>query len=125
MRAVRGRDTTPEMAVRRMVHGMGYRFRLHRKDLPGRPDLVLPRLRSVIFVNGCFWHRHEGCRRATLPKANSTFWREKLERNANRDSSNVCALQGAGWNVLVVWECEANDPSRLEQMLRSFLIPLE
>jgi DNA mismatch endonuclease, patch repair protein len=123
MRAVRGKDTTPEMIVRRMVHRMGYRFRLHRKDLPGRPDLVLPRLSSVILVNGCFWHRHEGCRRATLPKANSSFWREKLERNADRDRSNVSALESAGWKVLVIWECEVKERSRLETMLGNFLRP--
>lgn len=121
MSRIRGRDTEPEKIVRSMLHRMGYRFRLHRRDLPGRPDIVLPRLRSVIFVHGCFWHRHPGCRYATTPKTRAEFWQKKFEENVERDRRNIAALREAGWRVLCVWECETRDLEGLEHQLQSFL----
>jgi len=106
MRAVRSRHTGPELAIRKELHRMGLRFRLHRSDLPGKPDLVLAKWRTAVFVNGCFWHQHSGCRRATLPRTNAAFWRAKLGRNLLRDQQNYKSLSRSGWNVLVVWECE-------------------
>ncbi|WP_343225592.1 very short patch repair endonuclease [Oricola nitratireducens] len=118
MARVRGKDTKPEMVVRRLVHAMGYRYRLHRKDLPGKPDLVFPRLRKIIQVHGCFWHQHPdpACRRARIPKTRREFWVPKLEGNARRDIENERALQKLGWDVLVVWECETT-PSRREELV--------
>lgn len=100
------KNTKPEMLVRRALYRLGFRFRLHRRDLPGRPDIVLPKYRTAIFVHGCFWHRHPGCRRATTPKTRVTFWRQKFEANIKRDRKATEALEQAGWNVLVLWECE-------------------
>ncbi len=125
MALVRGKDTKPEMVVRRLVHGMGYRFRLHRKDLPGKPDIVLPRLRKAIEVRGCFWHRHTdpACTRARIPKTRQDFWIPKLEGNAARDAANEEALRALGWDLLVVWECETVPRRRDELMaaLRQFV----
>ena len=123
MSRVRGWDTTPELAVRRMVHALGYRFRLHRRDLPGTPDMTFPRLGKVIFVHGCFWHRHRGCNRTTTPKTRAAFWREKFERNTNRDRRNIAKLKALGWEVLVVWECETSDRDDLRGLLSAFLAP--
>lgn len=105
MSGIRGRDTGPELRVRRLLHGRGYRFRLHRRDLPGSPDLVLPRHRVVVFVHGCFWHFHAGCRLAKVPGSRPDFWRTKLLGNRARDTVAIEALQADGWRVLVVWEC--------------------
>ena len=123
MRRIHGKDTQPEMKVRRLVHGMGYRYRLHRKDLPGSPDLVFLSRRKVIFVHGCFWHRHPDarCRLARLPKSRLDFWRPKLENNRTRDLNNQKKLAEDGWRVLILWECELRDASDLEQRIRSFL----
>jgi DNA mismatch endonuclease (patch repair protein) len=121
MRAVKGADTTPELAVRRLAHGMGYRFRLHQKDLPGKPDLTFPRLRKVIFVHGCFWHGHDCARGARVPVQNREYWTRKVARNMERDRSVRSALQGLGWKSLVVWECEIKDLDRLRRALRRFL----
>ena len=123
MRAVKSTDTRPEMIVRRLVHAMGYRYRLHRKDLPGKPDLVFGPRRKAIFVNGCFWHRHECIRGARQPKTNAEYWRAKIARNTERDITNEIALQTAGWSVLKVRECQtkAADRANLERMLREFL----
>lgn len=118
MSRVRGKDTTPEMKVRRMVHGMGYRFRLHPKDLPGKPDLVFPRLGRVIFVHGCFWHMHR-CRRP--PKSRVGYWNAKFEENKKRDRRVRRQLRALGWDVLVVWECWTKQSERLEQRLKQFL----
>lgn len=117
MALVRGKDTKPEMVVRRLVHALGYRFRLHRKDLPGKPDIVLPRLRKAIEVRGCFWHQHPdpACSRARIPKTRQDFWVPKLLRNAARDSANEASLMNLGWDLLVVWECETV-PSRREEL---------
>jgi len=121
MARVRGKDTTPEMAVRRAAHALGYRFRLHRRDLPGSPDLVFPRLRKIIFVHGCFWHRHPGCRRSTIPKTRSAFWENKFAQNVSRDRRNVMELQLGGWNCEVIWECETRDADRLRCLLERLL----
>ncbi|PYB83627.1 very short patch repair endonuclease [Pseudomonas fulva] len=106
MAAITGKNTQPELALRRFLHALGYRFRLHRKDLPGKPDIVMPKLRTCIFVHGCFWHRHAGCQYATTPKTRSEFWAAKFSRNVERDLENVQALEAKGWTVMVVWECE-------------------
>lgn len=106
MSTVRGFDTEPELLVRRALHRNGYRFRLHRSDLPGKPDIVLPSRRVVVLVHGCFWHRHPGCKKATLPRQNSTFWKAKLNGNKARDVRVVKKLTALGWKVIVVWECE-------------------
>jgi DNA mismatch endonuclease, patch repair protein len=121
MRAVKGGDTAPEMTVRRLAHRLGYRFRLHRKDLPGKPDLVFPRLHKVLFVNGCFWHGHDCARGARAPKANAEYWSAKISRNRLRDAANVAALKAKGWRAEVVWECELKELERVERRLSGFL----
>ena len=123
MSRIRSRDTKPEMRVRRLVHGLGYRYRLHAKDLPGRPDLVFRPRRKVIFVHGCFWHRHEGCSRNRTPKSpeRHSFWRDKLDGNARRDRLNEATLQRIGWEILVIWECETKDLDPLVERVRAFL----
>lgn len=121
MGRIKGCDTAPEIAVRSLLHRCGYRFRLHRKDLPGRPDIVLPGRRTVIFVHGCFWHRHHGCKHAYTPKSNVAFWQEKFEGNVARDRKNAKDLKAAGWRVAVVWECEVSRPKKLEARLRKIL----
>ena len=113
MRAVGRVDTKPEMVVRRMLHQLGFRFRLHRKELPGTPDIVLPKYRTAIFVHGCFWHRHRNCRKATIPKTRVAFWANKFEQNVERDRRTVRSLRQEGWSVLIVWECETDRPDRL------------
>lgn len=123
MRAVRGKNTTPELAVRRLAYRLGARFRLHRTELPGTPDLVFPSRRLCIFVNGCFWHRHQGCRLATMPSSNVTFWQEKFTRNVTRDAENVRLLREAGWRVETIWQCETRDPKQLEARLQKILFP--
>lgn len=123
MSRIRGKNTKPELAVRRLVHGMGYRYRLHRRDLPGIPDLVFPRFKKVIFIHGCFWHRHPDphCKLARMPKSRIDFWEPKLEANRQRDEVNVQKLFRLGWKVLVVWECEIGNKEQLENKIRSFL----
>lgn len=106
MSRIGGRNTKPELRLRSLLHRAGFRFRLHAKDLPGRPDIVLPRYRTVIFVHGCFWHRHAGCRNATTPSTRMEFWQDKFDGNVNRDQRNRATLEAAGWKVLTVWECE-------------------
>lgn len=120
MRAVKSRDTKPERAIRRLLHAMGYRFRLHRKDLPGAPDIVLPGRRAVIFVHGCFWHGHDCRRGARIPKANQDYWRTKIARNQARDAKAQEALAASGWRVGVVWECALKLPD-LADRLGAFL----
>ena len=112
MSRIRGKDTCPEKQVRSALHRAGYRFRLHRKDLPGHPDIVLPKYRTVVFVHGCFWHRHKGCRFAYTPKSRTAFWNEKFQDNIKRDCRNARALRTLGWRVVTVWECEAALPER-------------
>ena len=123
MSRIRSRDMKPELAVRSMVHRLGYRFRLHRRDLPGKPDLVLPRHRAVIFVNGCFWHWHPDphCPIAGLPKSNLEYWEPKFERTRNRDQQHIASLQADSWRVLVVWECELQNPTEVLVRIDAFL----
>jgi DNA mismatch endonuclease (patch repair protein) len=121
MAAIRGKDTTPERTVRSLVHAMGYRFRLHDRRLPGTPDLVLARHRLVIFVHGCFWHRHAGCRAGRVPASNQQFWVPKLQRNVERDAANQAALRRLGWRVAVVWECRTRDLPALRRRLGRLL----
>jgi DNA mismatch endonuclease (patch repair protein) len=121
MRAVKDRDTKPEMTVRRMVHGMGYRYRLHRKDLPGKPDLVFSSRKKVIFVHGCFWHGHNCARGARVPKVNRDYWQEKIRRNKERDKKSRKSLLKDGWNVLEIWECELKNKQAASIKIDSFL----
>ena len=121
MRAVKGRDTVPELAVRRLVHGMGYRFRLHRKDLPGKPDLVFPRLHRVVFVHGCFWHGHDCVRGARIPVKNRDYWTKKIARNRERDQTAHIALTALEWMVCVLWECKIKQQEHVHRKLRRFL----
>lgn len=121
MSRVRSKDTTPELAVRRLLHSLGYRFRLHRRDLPGVPDIVLPAIRTVIFVHGCFWHRHPKCRKASNPSTRVEFWKEKFNRNVLRDKECRALLRRANWSVLVVWECQTKEKERLCAKLEEFL----
>jgi DNA mismatch endonuclease (patch repair protein) len=121
MRRIRSKDTKPEIKVRSMVHRLGYRFRLHRKDLPGKPDLVFPSRKKVIFVHGCFWHSHDCTSVARTPKTNTAYWVEKIQRNTERDAQHQSALKALGWNVLVIWECELKDAEALSSRLTSFL----
>lgn len=122
MSLVRGKGTTPEMQVRRLVHRLGYRYRLHGSKLPGKPDLVFASRRKVIFVHGCYWHRHDdpNCKLARLPKSRLDFWLPKLEGNAARDLRNLAVLRSLGWDALIIWECQADD-SFLEARIRAFL----
>ncbi|TCO10199.1 T/G mismatch-specific endonuclease [Camelimonas lactis] len=123
MRAVRSVDTRPEMVVRRLLHAMGYRYRLHRRDLPGAPDIVFPGRRKLIFVHGCFWHGHDCARGARMPAANADYWRSKIARNLVRDADHLAALRQAGWQALVIWECQlkVRDRPALTALLRAFL----
>lgn len=123
MSRVRSKNTAPELAVRRLVHAMSYRFRLHRRDLPGTPDLAFPGRRKAIFVHGCFWHRHPDpdCKLARMPKSRQEFWKLKLEGNRARDLRNEEALAAAGWGVMTVWECELRDAASLKNKIRTFL----
>lgn len=121
MAQVKGRDTKPEKAVRSLLHRMGYRFRLQRKDLPGKPDIVLPRYRAAIFVHGCYWHRHDCPNGRRLPKSRIDFWLSKLEGNRERDIKKQALLRGQGWNVLIVWECMLLDVNALQENIRAFL----
>lgn len=122
MSRIRGKDTAPELVVRRLLHALGYRFRLHRRNLPGTPDIVLPSRRKVIFINGCFWHAH-GCRIGRPPKSRPEFWLPKLERNRSKDKRNGRALRRLGWEVLTVWQCQTKSADRLKSRLISFLGP--
>ena len=124
MRAVKSRDTKPEMIVRRMVHALGRRYRLHRNDLPGKPDLTFPRLKKIIFVHGCFWHGHDCKRGARLPKENADYWATKLKRNQERDATVQTALHSMDWDVLVVWECQLKYREAINEKLWRFLSAL-
>lgn len=115
MSAVHGKNTAPELTVRKTLHALGFRFRLHRKDLPGKPDIVLPKYRTCIFVHGCFWHQHPKCKRATRPSSNVEFWNEKLDGNVARDKENIRTLKRLGWRVLVIWECKTKNVDVLKR----------
>ncbi len=121
MRAIRSKDTEPELLVRGIAHRLGYRFRLHRKDLPGKPDLVFPGRRKIVFVHGCFWHQHPGCSAGRLPTSNEDYWLPKLSKNIVRDANAVTRLREMGWRVLVIWECETKDAVQVRRQLREFL----
>lgn len=125
MGKVRSADTGPELVVRRLVHGMGYRYRLHRKDLPGKPDLVFTGRRKVIFVHGCFWHRHGApdCRLTRLPKSRLDFWLPKLSANQERDAKVLTRLVELGWEVITIWECQVRDTAALKSRIGEFLDP--
>ena len=119
MSRIRSANTIPERVVRSLLHRMGYRFRLHRKDLPGRPDVVLPSRRTVVLVHGCYWHRHAGCHLAYTPKSNRAFWEAKFRENVDRDHHRYGQLRDLGWHVIIVWECETKEPQTLANRLRS------
>lgn len=125
MSLIRSSDTSPEIAIRKALHGRGLRFRLGNKDLPGKPDLVFPRYRVALFVHGCFWHRHANCKVANMPKSNTAFWQEKFDKNVARDAKAKASLEELGWRVMVVWECELGPKSlgatagRIERLLRA------
>lgn len=121
MSKIRSKDTLPEMLVRRLTHGMGYRYRLHVRALPGCPDLVFPARKKVIFVHGCFWHRHSGCSNAVMPKTRRDLWREKFTANKLRDKRNLQKLKSAGWSYLVLWECELGNTEELTTRIHDFL----
>lgn len=121
MARVRSRNTGPELLVRSISYGLGYRHRLHRRDLPGTPDLVFPKLRCVIFVHGCFWHRHARCRKASMPKSRIEFWRQKFEKNKRRDTAAIRKLRKGGWKVLLIWECQLKNIRAVEEKMSDFL----
>jgi len=118
MRAIRGKNTVPELIVRSAAHALGLRFRLHVGRLPGRPDLVFARWKTVVFVNGCFWHRHKGCNRCGTPKSNRAFWQRKFAQNVRRDAQNYAALSALGWGVVVLWQCEVKTTDEAIRKLR-------
>jgi DNA mismatch endonuclease, patch repair protein len=118
MRKVRSSDTAPELLVRKLLHRCGYRFRLQGSDLPGNPDIVLPKYKTIVLVHGCFWHRHKRCREATMPKSNQSYWEAKFERNEKRDRRIKRELKRLGWRVITVWECQAKNPDRLLAKLK-------
>jgi len=122
MARIRSKNTKPEMTVRRLIFAMGYRYRLHKRELPGKPDLVFPGRKRVIFVHGCFWHAHS-CKRGFKPKTNVEFWTKKLQANQLRDERAVSELRGAGWECLTIWECELHDMERLGERIQEFLEP--
>ena len=121
MSRIKGKDTKPEMLVRRFLHANGFRYRLHVKDMPGKPDIVLPKYKTMIFVHGCFWHQHPGCKRAQTPKTQPEFWEHKFRNNLARDRRNVTALEQRGWKVSVIWECETKTQQGLFAALRRSL----
>lgn len=122
MARIKGKDTKPEVLVRSMLHRAGYRFRKNVKDLPGKPDIVLPKYKTAIFVHGCFWHRHKGCKDATTPKTNTEFWLKKFERNVYNDRKHTRELRKLGWYVITVWECELKQPEKVLRKLKKTLI---
>jgi DNA mismatch endonuclease (patch repair protein) len=121
MAAVHSKNTKPELAVRKIVHSLGYRYRLHVQTLPGKPDLVFPARRKILFVHGCYWHRHRGCRYATSPKTNVRFWQDKFSANIQRDRRNVGALKKLGWAVMTIWQCQLKNPGKLGGRIDEFL----
>lgn len=121
MSGIRGKNTKPEMLVRRLLHSMGYRYRLHARELPGKPDIVFRRQRIAIFVHGCFWHQHSGCRLSRMPKSRVCFWQPKLEANKLRDQNNHIVLENNGWRVLTVWECQLADIADVKETLVRFI----
>ena len=121
MSAIKSKNTKPEIKVRKVLHSMGYRFRLHRKDLPGSPDIVLPKYKTVIFVHGCFWHRHENCKYASNPKTRKEFWENKFKTNVKRDKEIQEKIKNIGWKSVVIWECEVRNIESIEEKIKRFL----
>ena len=121
MSAIKSKNTKPEIAVRKLLHSMGYRFRLHRKDLPGSPDIVLPKYKTVIFVHGCFWHRHENCKYASTPKTRKEFWENKFKSNKKRDQKIQKEIIDLGWKFIIIWECETHNIQPLEEKIKRLL----
>ena len=122
MSRIRSKDTKPEKIIRSILHKLGFRFRINRKDLPGKPDIVLPKYRTVIFVHGCFWHQHEGCKIASKPKSNSEYWKTKFTKNIERDKKNQEELKLMGYRVIIIWECEAKVIQKSPEKLKSMLL---
>ena len=120
MRQIKSRDTAPEIAVRKILHKNKYRFRLNQRSLPGIPDIVLPKHKTIIFVHGCFWHRHVGCQRSNVPASKTEFWLEKFKRTVNRDKANQLKLEELGWAVQIIWECQTKDLPKLESLVLSW-----
>ncbi|ASP97027.1 DNA mismatch endonuclease Vsr [Sinorhizobium meliloti] len=120
MSRIRNRDTRPEIRVRKILHRLGYRFRLNARELPGTPDIVLPKHRSVVFIHGCFWHRHAGCKYAYMPKTRIDFWSAKFTANLKRDAKAVERLRSDGWRILILWECETKDDKQIEEAIHRF-----
>lgn len=121
MARIRSKNTKPEQIVRKIAYGLGYRYRLHCKDVPGKPDLTFKSRKKAIFVHGCFWHVHKGCKRGNTPKSNVKYWEKKLKRNIERDHANLEKLYSEGWNVLIIWECETKDPDSIAKKIVDFL----
>lgn len=121
MSSIRSKNTNPEKQVRSIVYRLGYRYRLHVRHLPGTPDLVFAGMRKIILVHGCFWHRHRGCKKSSIPKTNTGFWREKLDRNRARDATTLRTLRQQGWKVLTIWQCQLADVERVERRIHEFL----
>lgn len=121
MSRVSGRNTKPEIIVRKIIHRMGYRFRLHERKLPGKPDIVLPKHKKIILIHGCFWHGHHGCKRSKRPESNADFWNKKIDGNITRDEINRTELEKLGWKVLIVWDCQTRDLETLKNILAGFL----
>jgi DNA mismatch endonuclease (patch repair protein) len=121
MSNIKSKNTKPETAVRKILYSLGFRYRLHKKDLPGRPDIVLTKKKIIFFVNGCFWHQHKGCKRNFTPKSNTDYWESKLNRNTDRQNRVVKSLENMGWKVYLIWECETKDNNFLEKKLKGFL----
>jgi DNA mismatch endonuclease (patch repair protein) len=125
MSRVKSRDTKPEKLVRKLLHALGYRFRLHRRDLPGKPDITLPKHKKVIFVHGCFWHGHDGCQRAARPTSNIEFWNKKIDSNLRRDITAQKELDALGWSYFILWQCQTRDLTTLTNKLEQFLNDVE
>lgn len=122
MSRIKGKNTQPELIVRSVLHKMGYRFRLHKKDLPGKPDIVLPKYKTVIFVHGCFWHRHKGCKFAYMPKSRISFWNRKFDRTLQLDKINLKTLKRLGWKTLVIWECQIENTCKIKRSVKTKLL---
>lgn len=125
MSKVRANDTKPELLIRSYLHRQGFRFRLYRKDLPGKPDIVLPKYKTIIFVNGCFWHGHENCKAAKLPQTRHEFWRNKIAANVERDKLNIWKLEQEGWKVILVWQCDLKSKVKREHRLESLILEIK
>lgn len=122
MSLIRSANTKPEIIVRKLLHSLGYRFRLHKKDLPGKPDIVLKKYKTVIFVHGCFWHQHKGCKRSNIPKSNRAYWKPKLEHNIRKDAQHKRELKKLGWKTIIVWECEIKNLEKLRKAISKLFI---